>query len=128
MSMQDDEVAFDGLSEVLGAEVHLTEGGIERLAKDQLDRPLFPDESEGLEASAGQFLSEYFRQTGTTPKDSVTREMLDEAIRNGASVSKTAITVRVDNPAIKFRRGEELVNFERIVFDLELTVRKHLNS
>ena len=128
MSSPEEEVAFDGASEVLGAEVFLSDGSVERLTKEQLDQPLFPVEREGQDASAGQFLAEYFRQTGTSPKDQVTRAMLDEAARNGSAVAKSALEVRIDNPWIQFRRGGEHVNFDRIVFDVELTVRKHLNS
>ena len=128
MSGQEDEIAFDGTSEVLGADVYLSDGSVERLSKEQLEQPMFPDRSEGLEASAGQFLGEYFRQTATSPKDQVTREMLDEAVRNGTAVGKASLVVRIDNPSIQFRRGDELADFDRLVFDLQLTVRKHLNS
>ena len=128
MSKQEDEVMFDGVSEVVGADVFLSDGRVERLTKEQLEQPLFSDRIEGLAASAGQFLGEYFRQTGTSPQDQVTRAMLDEAVRNGTAVGKSALTVRVDDSSIKFRRGDELVDFDRMVFDLELTVRKHLNS
>ena len=128
MSRQEDEATFDGVSEVLGADVFLSDGSVERLTKEQLEKPLFDDKSEGLKASAGQFLAEYYRQTGTSPQDQVTRAMLDEAVRNGTAIAKSALTVRIDNPSIQFRRGDQLVNFDRIVFDVELTVRKHLNS
>ena len=128
MSEREDEVAFDGVSEVLGADVFLSDGSVERLTREQLEQPLFPDEGEGLEASAGQFLAEYYRQTGTSAQDQVTRAMLDEALRSGSATGRTSLTVRIDSPSIQFRRGAELVNFDRLVFDVELTVRKHLNS
>ena len=128
MSRQEEEVTFDGVSEVLGADVFLSDGSVERLTKEQLEKPLFNDTGEGLEAAAGQFLAEYYRQTGTSPQDQVTRVMLDEAVRNGMAVAKAPVTVRIDSPSIQFRRAHELVDFDRIVFDVELTVRKHLNS
>ena len=125
---QGEEVTFDGVSDVVGADVFLSDGGVERLSKPQLEEKLFVHASQNLEASAGQLVGEYYRQTRSSPQDQVTREMLDEAVRNGTAVAKTPLTVRMDNPSIQFRRGEELVSVDRVVFDVELTVRKHLNS
>ncbi len=120
---EDGNVTFEGVSEVIGADVFLTDGATERLDKEALEQPLFQSLSEKVSASAGQLLTAFFQQTGTTPADYVDRQAMIDAMTNGEAISTARLEVRFGDSAIKFKRGEELVDPERVVFDLQITFR-----
>lgn len=125
MAGEDGEIMFDGVSEVLGADVFLSDGTVEHLDKPRLEEPLFDSASEGATASAGQLLSGFFQQTNSSPQDYATRQALDEAKADGTSVTVTPLEVRFGDGNIKFRQGERLADPERVVFELQLTIRQH---
>ena len=119
---------FDGVSEVLGAEVFLTDGTTERLDKEQLEEQLFHSESEKVTASAGQLLGGYFQQTGTSPSDYVNRQTMLQALESGEAVTTASLEVRFGGGAIKFKRREELVDPDRVSFEVRITVRPSSNA
>ena len=124
----DTNITFDGVSEVPGADVFLSDGTVERLGKAQLEEPLFHSTGENVTASAGQLLSGFFAETGTTPQDYVGREAMNEAIQNGVSTSISKLEVRFGDAGIKFKQGDQLADLDRVSFDLQITVRPHQSS
>ena len=123
--MVETNITFDGVSEVPGADVFLSDGTVEHLDKPRLEEPLFYSVSENQTASAGQLLAGFFQQTGTSAKDYVGREAMNEAIEKGVAISTSKLEVRFGDAGIKFKQGAELADLERVTFDLQLTVRPH---
>ena len=128
MAGPETEIMFDGVSEVLGADLYLSDGTTQRLDKARLEEPLFHSVSEDATASAGQVLTGFFAQTGTGPRDYVGRETLDEAIRQGTATSRSTLEVRFGDPSIQFKQGDALAEIDRLTFDLQLTVTPHKNA
>lgn len=128
MAGEEVNMTFDGVSEVLGADVWLADGSVERLEKVRLEEPLFHSVSEDQTASAGQLLTGFFQQTNSGPQDYVEPQAMNEALANGVGVSKSTLEVRFGDSGIKFRQGEALVDLDRVTFDLQVTVKPHLNA
>jgi methylphosphotriester-DNA--protein-cysteine methyltransferase len=121
-------ITFDGVSEVPGADVFLSDGTVQRLHKAQLEEPLFHSIGENATASAGQLLTGFFEQTGTGPKDYVDRAAMKEAVERGVAVTTATLEVRFGDSGIKFKRGDQLADLERVTFDLQLTVTPHKSA
>ena len=126
--MVETNITFDGVSEVPGADVFLSDGTVQRLDKAQLEEPLFHSVGENATASAGQLLTGFFEQTGTSPKDYVDRQAMNEAIEQGVATSTSKLEVQFGNSAIKFKQGDELTDIERVTFELHITVRPHKSA
>lgn len=117
---------LEGSAVVPGADVVLGDGTTERLDKAALEEPLFHD-SQGQSASAGQMLSGFYQQTGTTAQDHVPRQTLADALADGSATGAARLEVK-NGGDLTFKRGEELVPFDRILFDIEFTVRAQRNG
>ena len=128
MAGPESEIMFDGVSEVLGADLYLSDGTTERLDKARLEEPLFHSVSENATASAGQLLTGFFQETRSSPRDYVDRAALEEALREGTATSRSTLEVRFGDAAIKFKKGDELADIDRLTFDLQLTVTPHKSA
>lgn len=126
--MVETDITFDGVSEVPDADVYLADGTVEHLDKPRLEEPLFHSTSENVTASAGQLLTGFFQQTGTSPKDYVDRSAMTEALEKGVAVSSSTLEVRFGDSGIKFRKGDELADIDRVTFNLQLTVTPHKSA
>ena len=126
--MVETNIAFDGVSEVPGADVFLVDGTVEHLDKPRLEEPLFHSVTEQQDASAGQLLTAFFKESGTSPQDYVSREAMNEAIEKGVSVTQSKLEVRFADGFVKFKQGDELAELDRVSFDLQLTVRPHRSA
>jgi len=121
MTSQTDQANFEGTAVVPAAEVMLSDGTSARLDKAELEQPLFHD-SDGATASAGQLLAAFYSQTNSTPQDYIPRQTLAQALAAGTASGSARLEVR-NGGEIQFKRGETLVRFDRILFDVEFTVR-----
>ena len=128
MAGPESEIMFDGVSEVLGADLYLSDGTTERLEKDRLEEPLFHSVSENATASAGQVLTGFFQETRSSPQDYVGRAALEEALREGTATSRSTLEVRFGDAGIKYKRGDDLADIDRLTFDLQLTVTPHKSA
>ena len=122
------DITFDGVSEVPGADVYLSDGTVEHLGKPQLEEPLFHSVAENVTASAGQLLTGFFQQTGTSPADYVDRSAMSEALEKGVAVTNAALEVRFGDSGIKFKKGGDLADIDRVTFNLQLTVTPHKSA
>jgi hypothetical protein len=121
MTSQANQANFEGTAVVPGAEVVLSDGTSARLDKAELELPLFLD-NDGATASAGQLLAAFYRQTNSTPQDHIPRETLADALAVGTATGNARLEVR-NGGEIQFKDGGTMARFDRILFDIEFTVR-----
>ena len=121
----DDMPMLEGSAVVPSAEVVLRDGTSVSLGKPELEEKLFHAPDDQI-ASAGQILTGFYQETGTTAQDHAPRRMLAEALANGSATG--AATLEAINGDFLFMRGDTLVPFERILFTVEYSISAKRNG
>jgi hypothetical protein len=114
---------FQGSSDFKGADVHLPDGTVERIEKDRLGEPLFRFAAKDQMLNAHQMLQTLLHQTKSSLQDYIRQSTIDEAAAKGEGRIKPLFQANIAKGGFQFLKDGGLVDFDKLLFDVELVVR-----
>lgn len=120
--------SFDVSNQILGCDVDFHDGPSTRLEKDQVDNKLFLEPKTGRSFSIRDLIGATLKMTNTRKQDLIKPAAATEAMEKGICVGKPDLDMRCAPGSISLSVEGEWRDVERIVFDVELTVRPKKQS